>query len=70
RKQVARTQAVRRKRNGKRVAQCLGRLKDASRSKENLMPVILESVREYVTLGEICDAFRETLGTYSDPAMF
>ena len=70
RKQVARTQAVRRKRNGKRVAQCLGRLKDASRSKENLMPVILESVKEYVTLGEICDAFRETLGTYSDPAMF
>ena len=70
RKQVARTKAVRRKRNGKRVAQCLGRLKDASRSKENLMPVILESVREYVTLGEICDAFRETLGTYSDPAMF
>ena len=70
RKQVARTREVRRKRNGKRVGQCLDRLKDASRSTENLMPVILEAVREYVTLGEICDAFRETLGTYSDPAMF
>jgi len=70
RKQVARTREVRRKRRGRRVDQCLGRLKDASLSKENLMPVILDAVREYATLGEICDALRETLGTYSDPAMF
>jgi len=70
RKQVARTREVRRKRSGRRVEQCLGRLKEASLSKENLMPVILDAVREYGTLGEICDALRETLGTYSDPAMF
>jgi len=69
-KQVARTREVRRKRSGKRVAVCLDRLKEASLTRENLMPVILDAVREYATLGEVCDALRETLGTYSDPAMF
>ena len=71
RKQVERTQDVRRKRDGRKAAACIDALKDASRSpKANLMPVILEAVREYVTLGEICDAFRETMGTYTDPAIF
>jgi methylmalonyl-CoA mutase N-terminal domain/subunit len=70
RKQVARTREVRRKRNAKRVASCIDALKDASLSRTNLMPVILEAVKEYVTLGEICDAFRETMGTYTDPAMY
>jgi methylmalonyl-CoA mutase N-terminal domain/subunit len=70
RKQVARTREVRRKRNAKRVASRIDALKDASLSRTNLMPVILEAVTEYVTLGEICDAFRETMGTYTDPAMY
>ncbi|MGE5188695.1 MAG: methylmalonyl-CoA mutase [Gemmatimonadota bacterium] len=71
RKQVERTREVRRKRDARKVAACVDALKDASLSpKTNLMPVILEAVREYVTLGEICDAFRETMGTYADPAIF
>jgi len=70
RKQIARTQEVRRKRNGRRVASRVEALKEASLSRVNLMPVILEAVKEYVTLGEICDAFRETMGTYTDPAMY
>ncbi len=70
RKQIARTRDVRRKRDAKRAASRIDALKDASRSRTNLMPVILDAVREYVTLGEICDAFRETMGTYSDPAMY
>ncbi len=70
RKQILRTQEVRRKRNARRVASRVDALKDASLSRVNLMPVILEAVKEYVTLGEICDAFRETMGTYIDPAMY
>jgi methylmalonyl-CoA mutase N-terminal domain/subunit len=70
RKQVARTREVRRKRNAKRASSCIDELKDASLSRTNLMPVILEAVKEYVTLGEICDAFRETMGSYNDPAMY
>jgi methylmalonyl-CoA mutase N-terminal domain/subunit len=69
-RQIARTQEVRRKRNAKRVKSRIDALKDASLSNTNLMPVLLDAVREYATLGEICDALRETMGTYTDPAMF
>ncbi len=69
-RQVARTRQVRARRNGKRVRARVDDLKQAALSGTNLMPVLLAAVREYVTLGEICDAFRETMGTYSDPAMF
>jgi methylmalonyl-CoA mutase N-terminal domain/subunit len=68
--QVERTREVRRKRNAKKVKSCIEALKDASMSKANMMPVLLDAVREYATLGEVCDALRETMGTYTDPAMF
>ncbi|MGE5699115.1 MAG: methylmalonyl-CoA mutase [Deltaproteobacteria bacterium] len=69
-RQVARTREVRRKRNTKKVTSCLDALKEASLSNANLMPLLLDAAREYATLGEICDALRETMGTYTDPAMF
>jgi len=69
-RQIARTREVRRKRNSKKVASCLDALKEASLSNANLMPLLLDAAREYATLGEICDALRETMGTYTDPAMF
>ena len=61
---------MRRKRNAKRVKIRIEALKEASLSGTNLMPVLLDAVREYATLGEVCDTLRETLGTYTDPAMF
>jgi methylmalonyl-CoA mutase N-terminal domain/subunit len=69
-RQIARTREVRRKRSAKRVKSRIDALKDASLSNTNLMPLLLDAVREYATLGEICDALRETMGTYTDPAMF
>jgi methylmalonyl-CoA mutase N-terminal domain/subunit len=69
-KQVARTREVRRKRSAKRVKSCLAALREASLSSTNLMPLLLDAAREYATLGEICDVLRETMGTYTDPAMF
>ena len=69
-RQIARTREVRRKRSAKRVKSRIDALKGASLSNTNLMPLLLDAVREYATLGEICDALRETMGTYTDPAMF
>ncbi len=69
-RQIERTREVRRKRNAKRVMSRIDALKDASLSNTNLMPLLLDAVKEYATLGEICDALRETMGTYTDPAMF
>ena len=35
-------------------------------SKANTMPYLLDCVRAYATLGEICDAMRKVLGTYHE----
>jgi len=71
RRQIARTQEVRRKRSRKRAAATLDALRQASLDRtQNLMPVLVDAAREYVTLGEMCDALRETLGVYTDPAAY
>jgi methylmalonyl-CoA mutase, N-terminal domain len=46
------------------IPQHLGRLKQAARGRENLMVPILDAVKAYATLGEICDALREVFGEY------
>ena len=69
--QVARTKEVRRKRDAKKARACLSALKEGSLTpKVNLMPLLVDAAREYVTLGEMCDTLRETMGVYTDPAMF
>ena len=45
-------------------------LKEKAASDENLMPYILDAVRSYITVGEICGAFREVWGEYHDPGHF
>ena len=69
-RQVARLQEVRRSRNHQRVQACLGDLRKAAQGSENLMPYILSAVKEYSTLQEICDVFRDVFGVYRDPGMF
>lgn len=69
-RQVARLQEVRRNRNHQRVQACLADLRKAAQGPENLMPYILSAVKEYSTLQEICDIFRDIFGVYRDPGMF
>jgi len=45
----------------------LGHIRRVSQSKENLMPHIINAVREYVTIQEICDVWRDVFGRYTDP---
>ena len=58
--------ALRQRRNNQRVAESLDALKRAAEGTENTMPRILDAVRAYATLGEICDALREVFGTYQE----
>ncbi|NPV69428.1 MAG: methylmalonyl-CoA mutase family protein [Firmicutes bacterium] len=51
-------------RENTKVAAALGALEKAAAGSENLMPLILESVRCYATLGEICDTLRKVFGEY------
>jgi methylmalonyl-CoA mutase N-terminal domain/subunit len=56
--------ALRKKRNRAKVEKCLATLEKASKGSENLMPILVESVRNYITVGEICKVLRGTFGEY------
>lgn len=51
-------------RNNDSVKKALEGLKKAAMGTDNLMPWILDAVREYATLGEICDVLRSVFGEY------
>jgi methylmalonyl-CoA mutase N-terminal domain/subunit len=70
RSQHKRLTDLRKRRDGKAVAESLKKLQKAARENTNLMYPILEAVRAYVTLGEICDALREIYGEYREPPVF
>jgi len=70
RKQIERLKKIKETRDNAKVAQLLGELREAAKRNDNLMPYIINCVREYCTLQEICDVFREVYGTFRDPAMF
>jgi methylmalonyl-CoA mutase N-terminal domain/subunit len=59
---------LKRKRDCARVKSAIESLAGAAASDTNLMPYILECVRAYATLGEMCDALRRVFGTYEEPA--
>jgi len=54
-------------RDNGRVRKTLDALKKGAEGSENLMPFILESVRAYATLGEMCDTLRSVFGEYREP---
>ena len=60
---------VRASRDGAAVHASLARMKAAAASHDNLMPPILDAVRAYATLGEMCDALREVWGEYQETAV-
>lgn len=51
-------------RNNEKVNAALETLKNAAAGDDNLMPLILDAVKEYATLGEICGVLREVFGEY------
>ena len=61
---------MKRRRDPRVVAEALSHVREAARSSENLVPPILEAVKRDVTLGEICDVFREVFGVFRDPAYY
>ncbi len=65
--QGERLRRLRARRDNAKVTRALEALKEAARGTENTMPYILECVRAYATLGEICDALKEVFGEYHEP---
>ena len=66
---VDRLNQVRRERDNREVTRRLRELGTASRSNTNLMNTILDAVRAYATLGEICSVLREVFGEYTEPIL-
>ena len=54
------------RRDDSAVKQSLRRLREDARGSRNLMPAIIEAVRAYATLGEMCGVLREEFGIYEE----
>ncbi|HEY4574042.1 MAG TPA: methylmalonyl-CoA mutase family protein [Thermoanaerobaculia bacterium] len=69
-KQVGFLNSVKDQRDPGSVARTLDALKRGAAGSENTMPLILDCVKAYCTVGEISDALRDVFGTYEEPAVF
>jgi methylmalonyl-CoA mutase N-terminal domain/subunit len=67
--QAKKLAALRARRDNDRVGASLDALKRAAEGTENTMPFILDAVRAYATLGEICEALREVFGSYQETSL-
>jgi methylmalonyl-CoA mutase N-terminal domain/subunit len=65
--QVERLQNLRKTRDNDKVQRTLDGVREIARGKGNLMYPILEAVKAYATLGEICNAMRDVFGEYREP---
>ena len=63
-KQKRRLERLRNKRDKEKVKRALAEIRRVSLSEENLMPAVLDAVKSYVTLGEICNVLKEVFGEY------
>lgn len=66
--QAGRLGKLRSERDNARVEKTLSSLAAGARAAENTMPLLLDCVRAYATLGEMCDALRPVFGEYQEPA--
>jgi methylmalonyl-CoA mutase N-terminal domain/subunit len=64
--QLAKLETLRRSRDNDAVQRALDRLRKDAKTTANLMPPILDAVRAYATVGEMCDALREVWGEYEE----
>jgi methylmalonyl-CoA mutase N-terminal domain/subunit len=69
-KQIKWTNEVKNNRDNNRVKEVLEKLGEACQGDDNLMPVIIEAVKEYATEQEITDVFRDVFGVYRDPGVY
>jgi methylmalonyl-CoA mutase N-terminal domain/subunit len=65
-RQLERLEQVRSRRDAAAVRRALDGLQDAARGDANTMPALLDAVRAYATIGEMCDALRVVWGEYDE----
>lgn len=69
-RQAGRLRALRDRRDNELASSALSRLEHGARSDDNVMPLILDAVEKYATLGEICGVMRRVFGEYQTSTLF
>jgi methylmalonyl-CoA mutase, N-terminal domain len=68
--QIEKVKRVKTSRDASRVERRLKQLADTCRSGGNVMPVLIDAVKDYASLGEISDVYRQVFGLYREPIIF
>jgi len=69
-KQVERLSRLKRERDNEKVSRVLDEVRQVAKGDENIMPVLIEAVKAYATVGEITDVLRDLFGEYREPSIF
>jgi methylmalonyl-CoA mutase N-terminal domain/subunit len=67
--QIERMKAFKANRNQAEWKLAIDRLRETCKAGQNVMPVLIDVAQQGVTLGEVCDVYREVFGVYRDPGM-
>jgi methylmalonyl-CoA mutase, N-terminal domain len=68
--QIDKVKRLKASRDQSRVARRLKQVAEACRTGQNLMPVLIDAVKDYASLGEISDVYRQVFGLYREPIIF
>ncbi|BAF59542.1 MAG: methylmalonyl-CoA mutase family protein [Pelotomaculum sp.] len=69
-RQIAKLKKLKEERDNAKVEALLKQVREAAQSDANMMPVFIDAVKEYVTLGEICGVLRDVFGEYKQQIVF
>jgi methylmalonyl-CoA mutase N-terminal domain/subunit len=70
REQIENLQRLREQRSNEKVQAKLEALKEAAKGTENLMPYIMDAIREYASIGEVMAALKDIFGVYREDSIF
>ncbi len=68
--QIARVKALRERRDSAAAETALARLRQGAEGDANLMPLMVDAAKAYVTMGEMCDTLREVWGVWRETPVF
>lgn len=68
--QVEKLLRIKEERDKGKVKECLEKVEEACGKGQNVMEPVIEAVKNYCTLQEVCDVYRKVYGTYRDPGIF
>jgi methylmalonyl-CoA mutase N-terminal domain/subunit len=69
RKQTERLKKLKRERDNAKVKEVLDEVRQVAKGDQNVMPVLIDAVRAYATVGEISDVLRDVFGEYKEPSV-